>query len=223
MALRRSRRPVRHDDQPVAHLAELRPDQRVQPVQRVHARRRLGLQPGLDQPDEVPPPGRHARRRALQPHRRRRVPGPGDHRRAVELPDGGDRRQRARLPAARAGLRQPRRVPDEQRPRLRLRRRARLRRRRDGADDRPRLPAVGEGRRGHRPVRPLRREPRGAQQRHADAPRRVLRDPGRQLRGRGAARRGPGGVERGGRASASSTATATPRRRCSPRRGRSRS
>ena len=35
-----------------------------------------------------------------------------------------------------------------------------------------------QGRRGDRPVRALRGEPRGAQQRHADAPRRVVRDPG---------------------------------------------
>ena len=32
MALRRSGRPVRHDDQPVAHLPELGPDQRLEPV-----------------------------------------------------------------------------------------------------------------------------------------------------------------------------------------------
>ena len=63
VALRRSGRPVRHDDQPVAHVPELGADQRVQPVQRVHARRRLGLQPGVAEPDEVPPAGRHVRRR----------------------------------------------------------------------------------------------------------------------------------------------------------------
>ena len=92
-----------------------------------------------------------------------------------------------------------------------------------GADDGPRVPAVGQGRRGDRPVRPLRREPRGAQQRHADAPRRVLRDPGLHVRGRGAARRVR--ARRGTRRSrsASSTATATRRRRCSRPRGRSRS
>ena len=55
LALRRSGRPVRHDDQRLAHLPELGPDQRVQPVLRVHARRRLGLQPRVAQPDEVPP------------------------------------------------------------------------------------------------------------------------------------------------------------------------
>ena len=39
VALRGPGDPVRLDDQPVAHLPELGPDQRVQPVQRVHARR----------------------------------------------------------------------------------------------------------------------------------------------------------------------------------------
>ena len=45
------------------------------------------------------------------------------------------------------------------------------------------------GRGGDRPVRALRGEPRGAQQRHAHAPRRVVRDPGRRLRRQGPARR----------------------------------
>ena len=76
-------------------------DQRVQPVLGVHARRRFGLQPGLAEPDEVPPRGRHLRRRDVRARRRHRVPGPGDRRRPVELPDRGDRRQRARLPPAR--------------------------------------------------------------------------------------------------------------------------
>ena len=56
--------PVRHDHQPLAHLPGVGPDQRLQPLQRVHARRRLGLQPGLAQPDEIPPRGRQLRRRA---------------------------------------------------------------------------------------------------------------------------------------------------------------
>ena len=64
LALRRSRHPVRHHDQPLAHLPGVGPDQRLQPLQRVHARRRLGLQPGLAQPDEIPPRGRQLRRRA---------------------------------------------------------------------------------------------------------------------------------------------------------------
>ena len=108
-------RAVRHDDQPVAHLPGVGPDQRVEPVQRVHARRRLGVQPGVAEPDEVPPLGRHVRRRVLRARRRHRVPGAGDRRLAVELPDRGDRRQRARVPPARARLRQPRRLPDGRR------------------------------------------------------------------------------------------------------------
>ena len=147
VALRRSGRPVRHDDQPVAHVAELGPHQRVQPVLGVHARRRLGVQPRVAEPHEVPPAGRHARRRDVQPHGRHRVPGAGDHRRPVELPDRGDRPQRPRVPPARPRLRQPRRLPDGQRPGLRLRRRPRLRGGDHRADDRPRLPAVGEDRR----------------------------------------------------------------------------
>ena len=63
VALRRSGRPVRHDDQRLAHLPELGPDQRLEPVLRVHARGRLGVQPRVDQPDEVPPPRRQLRRR----------------------------------------------------------------------------------------------------------------------------------------------------------------
>ena len=118
---------------------------------------------------------------------------------AVELPDEGDRRERPRVPPARPRLRQPRRVPDGQRLRLRLRRGSRRGGGDHGADDGPRLPAVGQGRGGDRPVRPLRREPRGAQQRDAHAPRRVVRDPGRRVRGQGPAGRLARDVERGGR------------------------
>jgi ribonucleoside-diphosphate reductase alpha chain len=45
LGVRRPRRAVRHDDQRLAHHAERRSDQRVQPVQRVHAPRQLGVQP----------------------------------------------------------------------------------------------------------------------------------------------------------------------------------
>ena len=112
VAVRRSGRPVRHDDQRLAHLPELGPDQRLEPVLRVHARRRLGVQPRVDQPDEVPPPGRQLRRRGLRAHGRRDDPGAGDRGRSVQLPDRGDRPQRARLPPARPGLREPRRPAD---------------------------------------------------------------------------------------------------------------
>ena len=67
------------------------------------------------------------------------------------------------------------------------------------ADDRARLPAVGQGRRGDRPVRPLRGEPRGAQQRDAHASRRLVRDPRQRVRGHGAADRLARVLERGGR------------------------
>ena len=93
LALRRSGRPVRHDHQPLAHLPGVGADQRVEPVLRVHARRRLGLQPGVDQPDEVPPRGRLLRRRASSStpstsssSAQEIVVGPSS------LPDRGDRR-----------------------------------------------------------------------------------------------------------------------------------
>ncbi len=122
VALRRSGRPVRHDDQRLAHLPELGPDQRVEPVLGVHARGRLGVQPRVDQPHEVPPRRRHLRHRGLRARGRRDDPRAGDRGRPVELPDRGDRRQRARVPPARPGLRQPRRAADVQRPAVRLRR-----------------------------------------------------------------------------------------------------
>ena len=52
--MRRPRHAVRHHDQPLAHRAEHRPHQRVQPVLRVHAPRQLGVQPRQHQPAEVP-------------------------------------------------------------------------------------------------------------------------------------------------------------------------
>ena len=54
LALRGPGRPVRHDDQLLAHAAEHGPDQRVQPVLGVHVHRRLGVQPRLAEPPQVP-------------------------------------------------------------------------------------------------------------------------------------------------------------------------
>ena len=51
--LRRPRHAVRHDGQRVAHLPGDRSDPREQPVLRVHVPERLGVQPVVDQPDEV--------------------------------------------------------------------------------------------------------------------------------------------------------------------------
>ena len=112
LAVRRPGRSVRHDDQLVAHVPELGADQRIQPVQRVHAPRRLGLQPRVAEPDEVPPRGRRVRRRGLPARRRHGLPRTGDHRRLLELPDARDRAQRTGLPRARPRLREPGRAAD---------------------------------------------------------------------------------------------------------------
>ena len=58
VGVRRPRPAVRHHDQPLAHGAGDRADQRLQPLLGVHAPRQLGLQPGLDQPPQVPGRGR---------------------------------------------------------------------------------------------------------------------------------------------------------------------
>ena len=118
--VRRPGRPVRHDDQPVAHAAEHGPHQRVEPVLRVHVDRRLGVQPRVDQPPQVPPRGRRARRRAVRARRRRHVPRAGDPRRLLVVPDAADRGQREGVPPARARLREPRRAADGARPPVRL-------------------------------------------------------------------------------------------------------
>ena len=44
---------VRHHRQPLAHLQEQRPDQRLEPVLGVHVPRRLRVQPGVAEPDAV--------------------------------------------------------------------------------------------------------------------------------------------------------------------------
>ena len=76
VGLRRSRHAVRHDDQRLAHLPEHGADQREQPVLRVHVPRRLGVQPRVDQPDEV------------RPHRYRRADGEFDVGRRSRRPAG---------------------------------------------------------------------------------------------------------------------------------------
>ena len=52
---RPTRHPVRHHHQRLAHLPEVTADQCVQSLLGVHVPRRYGLQPRLDEPDEVPP------------------------------------------------------------------------------------------------------------------------------------------------------------------------
>ena len=53
-SLRRPGHPVRRHDQKLAHVPERRTASTRQPVLRVHVPRRHGLQPRVDQPDEVP-------------------------------------------------------------------------------------------------------------------------------------------------------------------------
>ena len=151
LALRRSGRSIRHHDQPLAHLPGVGADQRVEPVLGVHARGRFGVQPRLDQPDEVPQRGRELRRRGLLPRRGRRLLCPGDRRGPLELPDRRDRPQCQGLPPDRTRLREPRRAPDVERASVRLRRGSLDGGRDHGADDRARLSRVGRDRRagGH--------------------------------------------------------------------------
>ena len=72
VGVRRPGRPVRHDHQRLAHAPEHGPHQRVEPVLGVHVDRRLGLQPRLAEPHEVPARGRRARRRGASRTRSRR-------------------------------------------------------------------------------------------------------------------------------------------------------
>ena len=85
------------------------------------------------------------------------------------------------VPPARARLREPRRAPDEPRPRLRLRRRPELRRRPDRDHARRGVQAVEHHRpRPRRPVLRLRREPRPVPAGDQQAPRRGVQIPADQ-------------------------------------------
>ena len=196
VAVRRPGRAVRHDDQRVAHEPEHGPDQRVEPVLGVHARRRLGLQPLVAQPDEVPQGGRRVRRADVRARGRRDVPRAGDHRRLLVVPDARDRTQRTQVPPARPRLREPRRAAHGPRPPVRLRRGSRVRSRDHGDHDRPRLPQVGRDREAHGPARGLRGERRSDARRHLQAPRRRRQHPAHRL---GARRHAVVGAPRLGR------------------------
>ena len=129
LRLRRSRHAVRHDRQRVASVLEHRPDQRVESLLRVHVPGRLGVQPGVDQPDEVRAPRRRVRRRgATRPPCRTLITAQEIHRRQRELSDAGDCEEQPRVSSARPRLREPGRAADVARPAVRQRRRPRLRR-----------------------------------------------------------------------------------------------
>ena len=122
-----------------------RAHQREQPVQRVHAPRQQRVQPRQPEPAEVPGRGRQLRHPGVQARRRGRVHRAGDHRGQLELPHREDRAEREGVPPARPGLREPRRAAHGARAALRLRRRAGLGRRHHRAHDRPRLPDQRDG------------------------------------------------------------------------------
>ena len=73
-----------------------RPDQRLEPVQRVHAPRQQRVQPRVAEPHEVPERRRLVRRRQLQARGRDRVHGPGD---AGDASPATPPRRSARTPA----------------------------------------------------------------------------------------------------------------------------
>ena len=131
VALRRPGRPVRHDDQPVAHVARTR----AASTRPTRAREYMHVDDSacnlaslnlmkFRRPDGTFDVERFEHAVDIV------LPRAGDRRRPVELPDRGDRRQRARVPPARPRLRQPRRLPDGQRHAVRLRRAAAAPRRR---------------------------------------------------------------------------------------------
>ena len=100
------------------------------PCSEVHVPRRLGLQPVVDQPDEIRQRRRRTRRGRVQvgvPDDDHRA---GDHRAELQLSDAGDRAKQPCVPPARPRLRQPGRVADVARPAIRQRRGARGTRRR---------------------------------------------------------------------------------------------
>ena len=99
VGLRRSRHAVRHHRQRVAHLPGHRPHQRQQPVLRVHVPGRLGVQPGVDQPDEV----RQGRRRVRRGRRSRPPAARSSPRRRSSSRTRAIRRRRSRRTATNTG------------------------------------------------------------------------------------------------------------------------
>ena len=198
--LRRSRHAVRHDDQPLEPGQGDAPHQRVEPVQRVHVRRRLGLQPGVAEPDEVLQPGGRLLRRARRFRHACDVVITAQEMLVdnCSYPTPAIAAELLQVPAARPGLREPRRAPDGGRRSVRLGRGPRVRRRDHVAHVRRGVPAVLEGRRGARALRRLRAQPRGLPRGHRHAPPRGLRS---AVEGRpgGALQGADGGLGRGAR------------------------
>ena len=204
---------------------ELGPHQRVEPVLGVHARRRLGLQPRVAEPHEVPPRRRHVRRRAPSSTRstscflaQEIVVGPSSYP-TEEIGDNARAFRQLGLGYANLGAYlMANGMPYDSD---------------EGRGTAAAITALMTGRAYRsRPRSPRRSGPyeryeenrERAQQRDAHAPRRVLRDPGLDVRGhRAARRRRARSWDEAVDARRASTATATRRRRCSRPRGRSRS
>jgi hypothetical protein len=169
-------RAVRHDHQPVAHVPEERPHQRVQPLLRVHVPGQLGVQSGLAQPDAL-----HERRRAARP---RIVPargaivlvGAGDLGGLLLVPDGGDRAQLPSFSSAGAGVREPGHAADVDGFVLRLAAGASRGGRDHGGDDGRGVRHVGGDVGGEGHLRRLRDEPGRDAARDEHASRRGPRD-----------------------------------------------
>ncbi len=212
LALRRSGRAVRHDDQSLAHLPELGSHQRQQSVFGVHVPGRHGLQSGQHQLDEVPPRRRRVRCRAVHGRLPPVLHRPGDPGRSRQLSDRPDRGQQPSLPTAGIGLFESGQPDHVQRPAVRFGRRLRDLRSHDrhaarrGESDQHRNGGGG------RPLRRVRREPRAVPARDANASRRGRGD--QRRRARLPEGRRPSVLGRVLRTRPASTASATPRPRC---------
>ena len=198
--VRRPGHPVRQHDQRLAHQRGLGPDLRIQPVLRIHVPQRHGVQPGQPQPDEVRGRGWRVRRRRVPVRGQGHDHGAGDPGRQRQLSHAEDRGEQPPVPAARPGLRQPRRAAHEPRAGLRLRRGSRVRGRDHRPDARRGLPPErGHRARSRRTVRGLRHQPGLVPAGHRQAPRGGLRA-ARDRRPAADAGQRPPAVRRGPRA-----------------------
>ena len=241
LGLRRSRHPVPHHHQRLAHLPGVGADPREQSVLGIHVPRRHRLQSRLAQPAAVPRPrDQGVRRQGLRARRPALDADARDLGADGAVPLQGDRAAFLRLPHARPRLRQYRRAADVLRHRLRQRRGPRDLRRAQRDHDRARLCDLGRDRRQSRRVPRPQAERRGDAARHPqpqarrrglgrrlraaarrpDAARPCLADQGRRRLG-GPFRRRARLVEAMRWRSAKTTATATRRSPSSPRPARS--
>ncbi len=112
LGLRRSRHPVPRHGQRLAHLPGGRADPGLQPLLGIHVPRRHGLQPGLDEPADLPQ-GRQVRRRRLHARHPALDGDAGNLGDDGAVPVEGNRAAVLRLPHAGPGLCQYRRAADE--------------------------------------------------------------------------------------------------------------